>query len=106
MKVIYIADDGKEFDNEYDCESYEWKLNHAHLDEICFYDKNGNKLDDVYSEDTYNNSERIVVPNETAMKELQELAHYTGYCCYYDIIECGEWHFDDKVGTFVKSEVR
>ena len=50
MKVIYIADDGKEFDNEYDCESYEWELNHAHLNEICFYDKDGNKLDDIYSE--------------------------------------------------------
>ena len=105
MKVIYIADDGKEFDNEYDCESYEWKLNHTHLYEICFYDKDGNKLEDPYSEDTYNNSERIVVSTEVAMKELHELAHYTGYCCYYDIIECGEWYFDDKAETFVK-EVR
>ena len=23
MKTVYIADDGKQFDNEYDCESYE-----------------------------------------------------------------------------------
>ena len=69
MKVIYIADDGKEFDNEYDCESYEWKLNHTHLNEICFYDKDGNKLNDAYSENTYNNAERIIVPNENAVKE-------------------------------------
>ena len=103
MKVIYIANDGKEFDNKYDCENYEWELKHTHLNEICFYDKDGNKLYDAYSEDTYNNAERIVVPNENAAKELQELARYTGYCCYGDITECGEWHFDYKEDTFVKS---
>ena len=102
MKVIYIADDGKEFDNAYDCESYEWELNHTHLNEIYFYDKDGNKLDDIYSENTYNNAEIIVVPNEDAVKELQELGRYTGYCCYEDITECGEWHFDYKKDTFVK----
>lgn len=103
MKVIYIADDGKEFDNEDDCEIYEWKLKHMHLNEICFYDKDGNKLYDAYSEDTYNNAERIVVPNENAVKELQEFARYTGYCCYEDITECGEWYFNYKKETFVKS---
>lgn len=103
MKVIYIADDGKEFNNAYDCESYEWKLGHTHLNEICFYDKDGNKLDDAYSENTYNNVEIIVVPNEDAVKELQELARYTGYCYYEDIVECGEWQFNYKKETFVKS---
>lgn len=103
MKIIYIADDGKEFNNEFDCEDYEWKLAHTHLNEICFYDKDGNKLCDAYSEDTYNNAERIVVQNENAVKELQEFARYTGYDCYEDIVECGEWHFDYKKGTYVKS---
>ena len=79
------------------------ELNHTHLNEICFYDKDGNKLDDIYSENTYNNVERIVVPNENAAKELQELARYTGYCCYGDITECGEWQFNYKKETFVKS---
>lgn len=103
MKVIYIADDGKEFDNEYDCENYEWELNHTHLNEIRFYDKDGNKLNDAYSEDTYINAEIIVVSNENAIKELQEFAIYTGYCCYEDITECGEWHFDYKKDTYVKN---
>ena len=67
-----------------------------------FNDSDKNKLYDAYSEDTYNNAERIVVPNENAAKELQELARYTGYCCYEDITECGEWHFDYKKDTFVK----
>ena len=24
MRTVYIADDGKEFDNEFECEHYEW----------------------------------------------------------------------------------
>ena len=30
MRVLYIADDGKEFDNEFECEHYEW-LQDAHI---------------------------------------------------------------------------
>lgn len=29
MRNIYIADDGTQFDNQFDREDYEWKLNHA-----------------------------------------------------------------------------
>ena len=43
------------------------------------------------------------MPNEDAVKELQELGRYTGYCCYEDITECGEWYFNYKKDTFVKS---
>ena len=78
-------------------------MNHTHLNEICFYDKDGNKLDDIYSENTYNNAERIVVPNENAAKELQELGRYTGYCCYEHITQSGEWYFNYKKDTFVKT---
>ena len=28
MKIIYEAFDGTQFDNEFECEDYEWKLNH------------------------------------------------------------------------------
>ena len=38
MRTVYIADDGKEFDNEFDCEHYEWILNHPNLKYIKIYD--------------------------------------------------------------------
>lgn len=102
MKVIYIADDGKEFDNEFDCQTYEWTLNHPHLKDICFYDKDNNTLDNILVQETYEITERIVVPNKDALNDLLELARYTGFCCYEDVIECGEWVFNHKRLTFVK----
>ena len=102
MRILYIADDGKEFDDEFECTDYEWKLNHSHLKDIGFYDKDNNELTDIFTEETYSITERVVVSNETALKELQEFADYTGFCCYEDIIECGEWTFNYDKGTFVK----
>lgn len=37
MRTIYIAVDNKEFDNEFECERYEWLLKHPHLKNIKCY---------------------------------------------------------------------
>lgn len=29
MRAIYIADDGTQFENKWDCEEYEWILNES-----------------------------------------------------------------------------
>ena len=102
MKVVYIADDGKEFDDEFDCINYEWKVNHPHLKDIGFYDEENNKLTDIFSEEVYCITETVVIPDEIALKELQEFADYTGFCCYKDINKCGEWIFNYDIETFVK----
>ena len=105
MRVVYIADDGKEFDDEYECIDYEWKLKRphlSHLTDIKFYDKDDNELTDIFSEEAYSITELVVVLDEIALKELQEFADYTGFCCYEDITECGEWIFNYDEGTFVK----
>ena len=91
MKVLYIADDGKEFDNEYDCEDYEWLLNHSNLKDIKCYDKNGKLFENLMDENTYLYSEKIIVPTDMCAKELKELATYTGYYCYSHITEAGIW---------------
>jgi hypothetical protein len=102
MKIIYIADDGSLFDNEYDCEAYEWKLNHPHLKDIHAFDKDGNEFADIFSEDTYNYSEKIIVSSEEAAKDMRDLAKYTGYCAYEYIDAVGEWVFDARKERFVK----
>lgn len=103
MKIIYIADDGSQFDNEFDCMDYEWRLAHPNLKYIDFYDKDNNKLNNVLSEETYTSTEKIVVFNANALKDLQELAEYTGFCCYEDINERGIWIFDDEKGRFIRT---
>lgn len=102
VKIKYISDDGVEFDNESDCEDYEWKLNHPHLKDVHVFNAKGEKFKDIFSEDTYNLSAKIVVDTIEAAKDLQDLADYTGYNCYADITDIGEWAFDNRKGTFVK----
>lgn len=55
MRTVYIADDGKEFDNEFDCEHHEWMLNHPNLKYIKIYDnRTGELFDDIMTDDAYN----------------------------------------------------
>lgn len=102
MRVVYIADDGKEFDDKYDCEDYEWKLNHPGLNDVRMYDEDDNKIKDMLSQDTYEIVMKIIVLNENAVKEMKDLARYTGFCCYGNIDEPGEWVWNDKGWKFVK----
>ena len=102
MRIIYIADDGSLFDDEYDCERYEWRLNHPHLKDVHVFDENGKEFDDIYSEDTYNYSMKIVVTSEEAVKDLRDLADYNGWVCFEGIDAVGEWVFDERKNRFVK----
>lgn len=104
MRVVYIADDGKEFDEQFACEHYEWLMNHPNLKYVKCYDKDGNEFEDIMSDETYNYSEKIVVPTDFAARELQDLAKYTGYCYYSHITESGVWVFKEEGidGKYVK----
>lgn len=102
MRIVYIADDGKEFDERFKCEEYEWNMNHQNLQYIKIYDKDGNELDDIFSEETYGHSAKIIVPTDYAANELQDLALYTGYCFYEHITEAGTWVFDEETEHFIK----
>ena len=104
MKIIYIAEDGKEFDDELECEHYEWLLNHPHINEIQCYGKRGVKLKDLLLEETYCRVTKIIIKSEEELKEFHDLAIYTGFMCYKYITDIGTWIFDDKAEGFVKSE--
>lgn len=102
MKIIYIADDGKKFDEEWKCKEHEFKISHSHLKTIEFYDKNGKRLTDPMEEETYNNCIKIIIHSIEESNDLIEMVDYTGFSGYCDIIDIGTWIFDDKEGTFVK----
>lgn len=106
MKIIYIADDGTQFDDETDCEDYEWKLYHPHLKDVRVFDKDGNEFTNIFEEDTYNYSEKVIVPTDEAAKELQDLADYTGYCYYSHINKAGTWIFDNVQERFAMEETK
>lgn len=104
MKIVYIADDGAQFDNEFDCEHYEWVLKHPYLERIQIFDKDGNKLTDIFSEDTYCNAETVIVTSDEIVDNLQDLARYTGYYLYKHINKVGIWVYNDDEEKFVLKE--
>ena len=86
MRTVYIADDGKEFDNEFDCEHHEWMLNHPNLKYIKIYDnRTGELFDDIMTDDAYNYGDKVVIPTEFALKDL----HYQLRRC--DIVDFNKW---------------
>lgn len=100
MKIIYITDDGIQFDNKQDCLDHEWELEHPHLKDVQIFDKNNNKLENVFAENTYHNSETIVIPNNEALKDFQAFVEYTGHCAYENINQVGKWKFDTHKEMF------
>ena len=97
MRVVYIADDGEEFDDEYDCKDYEWKINHSGMsDGLHFFDINGNELTDYLAEKTYNEVTTIVIDDADALEYIQDIAEYTGFCEYNNIDKCGLWKYEDN----------
>ena len=103
MRIIYIADDGTEFDDEIDCEDYEWKINHPHLKDVHIFDENGNEFKNIFDEASYDYSSKIIITTEKALKDFQEFAKYTGFICYKSIDKVGEWKFYDNKRGFVEN---
>lgn len=103
MYTIYIAEDGTPFKNAFECEDYEWKLNHPFLKTIYFYDENNNLLTDIFNEKTYNECVKVFVPDEEALKDLSDFVSYTGFCSFEDIKEADVFYsWDEKTKHFVK----
>ena len=103
MRKVYIADDGKKFDDEFECQDYEWQLNHPNIKEVHFLDKNDNELKDIMLVDTYLNVEKIIVTTDEAIQDLYELGDYMG-CDYKNIYKKGVWKFDVDKEEFVLVE--
>lgn len=96
MKIIYEANDGTIFDNEYDCLFYEEKKDHLNLENILLYTRDNIKLgfnfNDILNEKYYNYSEKIILHNEKEFKDFIWLAEYCGWCEWYDFItSSGTW---------------
>lgn len=96
MRTVYISDDKKEFDDEFECRDYEWLLKHPHLKDVKCYDENENLLTDIMSINTYYYCVKIIVPTEECVKEINDLANHTGCCDYSNITEPGTWIVKQK----------
>ena len=93
MKIVYIADDGTEFDNYYKCDKYEFLLKYPRVQDIVFLDIIGNEISYPMTKAGYIGVETIIVPDQEAADQLSESAWYTGFRGYEDITSAGTWKF-------------
>ena len=95
MKVLYIADDGKQFDSDMECEEYEEKLKHPNMYGIIFSDEDNNEFsvskEDPFNDDTYNKACKVVIHSEEELEDLKFLEEYCGWCEFGQITEPGTW---------------
>lgn len=92
MKIIYIADDGKEFKDKIECENYEWILCHQNINRIQLYDEEGRIIEkSILDQETYDLTHKVIVPDDYALKDFLELADYMGWVDFKYINSCGKW---------------
>ena len=90
-KTVYIAFDGKQFDNEYDCREYELNTELKDIgDDLLLYDKNGKKIEKIDNQLLAESIDYIVVKSEKAYEYFVEQMDYFGlnYPDYYNSPIC------------------
>jgi len=107
MKIIYQAFDGKNFDNEENCEIYEFKKIHPSLFTINFYDEE-NKLfrissekDDFLNDKIYYTAEKVEIHNTAELSDFLLWSKDCGWCEFEEQInDIGFWErTTDEVGN-------
>ncbi len=94
MKIIYVADDGTQFDNEHECENYEFQKNINASSLIALgLDKKIIKLNETNIEDCY----YVKISTEKDLKIFNELNNYAGVCLVDSV---GEFYYDFNSDTW------
>jgi len=100
MEIIYKANDGTLFDNEFDCLQYEEAKTYGHIYFIEFFTKFDNKYfitkDNLFKDCNYNICEKLIIHNQNEFLEFFKWADYCGWCEFYEQI--------DSPGIWVRTE--
>ena len=109
QKTIYVAFDGKEFDDEDDCREYELNTKLKDVgDDLLLYDKNGKKIEKIDNQLLAESIDYIVIKSEKAYEYFVEQMDYFGLnypdfydspiCSYYYDYDENEWiNIEDRV---------
>lgn len=100
MEIIYKANDGTLFDNEFDCLAYEENRTYNYIYSVEFFNKFNNKYfvakDNLFEDYNYEICEKVNIHNQDELLEFLKLAKYCGWCEFYEQI--------DAPGIWVRSE--
>ena len=87
MREVFIADDGTEFDDEWDCMEYEWICEYGpELDKIKFFDCDNKQLVWNKDDEFYYSLNRVELETEEEFNALHELAKGCGWCALFESI--------------------
>ena len=107
-KTVYIAFDGKEFDDEDDCREYELNTKLKDIgDDLLLYDKNGKKIEKIDNQLLAESIDYIVVKSEKAYEYFVEQMDYFGlnYPDFYDSPICS-YYYDYDENEWISIEDR
>ena len=93
MRMVYIADDGTEFDNEIECNEYEHECNMKNS-EIIMLNSNGKKLE--ITDENYERCSYIKITNDKDLNIIKQMGYNIGL--YENPEEIGEfyWNYEDE----------
>lgn len=104
MKIIYEAFDGKQFDDDYNCERYEFQKQVLDKTGIKVFDRRRRKLPNLnftgIHYETGGNEYRVVVHDEKDLSDLKKIQRFTGM--YYNIDSVGTWIYSDEEDCWIK----
>lgn len=105
-EIIYYADDGTKFDDEYECEEYEQKIkSNKFKDTALLFDEYGKRL--YLTSDGYESAVYIVCKTSEAAEFIYEqMGHslYTPWDSYRATPCAGCWKWDNDVDKWVSVE--
>lgn len=114
-KITYIANDGKEFDNEYNCMTYEFNMKYKEIKNLLsFYDENGKSISADNVIELAQRATCIKICSKEAWDFLGKIADYCEFICPVDNYDYsfGIWYYsmngwvklDDIIKYYVNLE--
>lgn len=106
-EIVFIAEDGEEFESEEDCLEHEDMVTAGFKEnQLIIYDELGKKISGSnFSYDQYNemnqNAKFISVNSEAGVETLIWLGNEFGHCCP---CELGFWFYNDKTDKWEDAE--
>lgn len=106
-KTIYIAFDGKQFDDEDDCVKYEATTELKEIgDDLLLYDKDGNRIE-VLNDELIDKIEYIIIKSKRAYNCLAEKMDYYGYLypSNSQLPICSYYNYDEEKWCDIKDRI-
>lgn len=109
MKEIYIADDGRQFEDKEKCENYEYyELKIPLIKNIEFLDEDNKKLsfkeEAKDEEEFFMNVEKIIIHSKEELNQFRIYARDCGFVSWQNIDAVGEWVWDREHYDFAPCE--